>query len=99
MLTHGDVDPSPPFPPDPWGCFKTLRTQRWMDERMERQREVKLLVGLDSSVEMQQRVGEGREEEEGVGLEEEEKRVVWGFSSSPLQHVGLPGYWTVWSWW
>jgi len=45
---------------------------------MEREREVnKLLLGLDSSVETQGRVGEGEEEEEeekgGSGLEEEEE--------------------------
>jgi len=80
---------------------------------IEREREVnKLLLGLDSSVETQGRVGEGEKEEE----EEEKERggsgvgggggggrgrggVFWGFSSSPLQPVGLPGYRTVWSWW
>lgn len=43
-----------------------------MDGWSGREREVKLLVGLDSSVETRQRVGEGEEEEEeeGLGLEE-----------------------------
>lgn len=45
-----------------------------MDGWSGREREVKLLVGLDSSVETRRRVGEGEEEEEeeeeGLGLEE-----------------------------
>lgn len=51
------------------GC---LRHSGWMDGWMKKavEREVKLLVGLDSSVETQRRVGEGEEEEEGLGLEE-----------------------------
>lgn len=57
------------------------------------EREVnKLLESLDSSVEMRR----SEEEEEGLGRR---SCVFWGFSSSPLRPVDLPGCQTVWSWW
>lgn len=63
-----------------------------MGERMGRERDRdrefnKLLVSWDSSVEREGLQGRG-----GGGE-------FWGFSSSLLQPVDLPGYRRVWSWW
>lgn len=75
---------------------------RWMKKWRGVESKVnKLLVSLDSSVETQRRVGEGNEEGEeqrGVGGGGG-RSVAWGFNSSPLRPVGLPGYQSVWSWW
>lgn len=81
----------------------TERSQ-WMNAWRGVERKVnKLLVSLDSSVETQgggleramRRRREEREEEEKGGGE----GVSWGFNSSPLRPVGLPGYQTALSWW